>query len=390
MAQLSKQNPPQKMVSLFSGIGGFELAFQTVGIQTILTCEIDPIAQQVLKTNLPDVELVSDVCDLKNIPEETDILCAGFPCQDLSPIGCKVGLAGTRSSLVKEVFRLLRQKKVEWVIFENVPNMLHLNKGETIRTIVEELELLGYNWAYRTVDSLAFVPQRRQRVYIVASLNNDPRDVVLSGNSVKKQGEITSYSFSEPCGFYWTEGKYALGLYQNAIPTLKVGSSIGIPSPPAIAFPNGDVASPDIRDAERFQGFPENWTEPAEKVAKASARWKLVGNAITVDVVSWIARKIIFPEKYDATHDKKLEEADKWPRAAWGCGGIRYKSDVTLYPVEREEISLLHFLHHPCKPLSYKAAKGFEQRLTSGSVRCPQFFKEAIHNYVEKRGEENA
>jgi hypothetical protein len=46
-------------------------------------------------------------------------------------------------------------------------------------------------------------------------------------------------------------------------------------------------------------------------------------------------------------------------------------------------------LHHPCKPLSYKAAKGFEQRLSSGSVRCPQFFKEAIHNYVEKRGEEN-
>ena len=270
MPHLNKQNKPLKMVSLFSGIGGFELAFQTVGIETILTCEIDPIAQQVLRTNLPNVELVADVCDLTNSPEGTDILCAGFPCQDLSPIGCKIGLAGTRSSLVKEVFRLLHQRKVEWVIFENVPNMLHLNKGETIRIIVEELELLGYNWAYRTVDSLAFVPQRRQRVYIVASLSNDPRDVVLSGNSVKKQGEITSEHFSEPCGFYWTEGKYALGLYQNAIPTLKVGSSIGIPSPPAIAFPNGDIASPDIRDAERFQGFPENWTASRSRTGRCS------------------------------------------------------------------------------------------------------------------------
>jgi DNA (cytosine-5)-methyltransferase 1 len=153
------------------------------------------------------------------------------------------------------------------VIFENVPNMLHLNRGETIRTIVDELEALGYNWAYRTIDSLAFVPQRRRRVYVVASLHCDPRNVILSGNSSKKYGEITSETFDDPCGFYWTEGKYALGLYKNAIPTLKCGSTIGISSPPAIAFPDGTVASPDIRDAERFQGFPADWTKPAEEVA---------------------------------------------------------------------------------------------------------------------------
>lgn len=389
MDKTNNKNSPSKMVSLFSGIGGFELAFQTVGTPTILTCEIDLVAQQVLKTNLPDVKLVSDVCDLKDLPEGTDVLCAGFPCQDLSPIGCKVGLAGSRSSLVKEVFRLLRQQKVEWVIFENVPNMLHLKKGETIRTIIEELEDLGYKWAYRTIDSLAFVPQRRQRVYIVASLSHDPRDVILSGNSTKAQGEITAEDFSEPCGFYWTEGKYALGLYQNAIPTLKVGSSIGIPSPPAIAFPDGKIASPDIRDAERFQGFPEDWTKPAEEVAKASARWKLVGNAITVDVAAWIAKKIVSPEKYDTAHDTQLKKSDKWPNAAWGQDGFRFKSPVTLYPVDRDEISLSTFLRHPCKPLSLKAAKGFEKRLTTGSVRCPEFFRDAIHDYVEKRGEEN-
>lgn len=390
MSQMDKQSRPQKMVSLFSGIGGFELAFQTVGISTILTCEIDPVAQQVLRTNLPGIELVSDVCELETLPADADILCAGFPCQDLSPIGCKIGLAGTRSSLVKEVFRLLHQRKVEWVIFENVPNMLNLNKGETIRTIVEALESLGYNWAYRTIDSLAFVPQRRQRVYIVASLNHDPRDVLLSGNTLKKQGEITALEFTEPCGFYWTEGKYALGLYQNAIPTLKVGSSIGIPSPPAIAFPNGDIASPDIRDAERFQGFPEDWTKPAEDVAKASARWKLVGNAITVDVAAWIAQKIIVPEKYDSSRDVKIKNSDRWPKAAWGQGGDRFKSSVTLYPVDRDEISLLTFLRYPCKPLSLKAARGFEQRLTAGTVRCPQYFKDAISDYIKKRGDENA
>lgn len=375
---------PEKMVSLFSGVGGFELAFQAVGIPTVLSCEIDPAAQQVLKTNLPDVELAGDVCGLQTLPDGADVLCAGFPCQDISPIGSKVGLAGTRSSLVKEVFRLLRHRPVEWVIFENVPNMLHLNKGETIRTIVDALEQLGYRWAYRTIDSLAFVPQRRQRVYVAASLHHDPRDVLLSGNSLKKQGAITSEEFTDPCGFYWTEGRYALGLYRNAIPTLKVGSAIGIPSPPAIAFPNGDVASPDIRDAERFQGFPEDWTKPAEDVARASVRWKLVGNAVTVDTAAWIAQKILTPEPYDASRDVQLAAHDKWPGAAWGCGGRRYKSPVSQYPVEREEISLADFLRYPCAPLSYKAAKGFDQRLAERKVRCPQFFRDTVHNYVER------
>ena len=385
----NKKKSPTKMVSLFSGIGGFELAFQHVGISTTLMCEIDPIAQHILTKNLPNVKLVSDICDLKKLPKGTDILCAGFPCQDLSSIGVKQGLDGERSSLVLEVLRLLRQDQVEWVIFENVPYMLRLKKGEAIRTIVEALEELGYKWAYRTIDSMAFVPQHRSRVYVVASLHNDPRDVILSGNSTKKQGVITTDTFSEPCGFYWTEGKYALGLYENAIPTLKVGSSIGIASPPAIAFPNGMVASPDIRDAERMQGFPVDWTEPAEELTKAAGRWKLVGNAVTVNTVEWIANKIVSPVKYEGQKDKVLSKQDKWPKAAWGNDGKRYASNVSEYPVERDEESLIDFLSYQCKPLSLKAAKGFENRLNMGKVRCPQFFRDAIHEYVERMEEEH-
>ena len=276
---------PTKMVSLFSGIGGFELAFKNVGVKTTLMCEIDSIAQHILRTNLPGIDLTSDICNLDRLPKGTDILCAGFPCQDLSSIGEKKGMGGTRSSLVLEVIRLLRRDKVEWVIFENVPYMLRLKNGETIRTIVEALEELGYSWAYRTIDSMAFVPQHRCRVYVVASLHYNPKSVLLSNSSSQKPGIITMDNFTEPCGFYWTEGKYALGLYQNGIPTLKVGSSIGIASPPAIAFPDGRVGSPDIRDAERFQGFPVDWTKAAEEIAKPSVRWKLVGNAVTVNTV---------------------------------------------------------------------------------------------------------
>ena len=379
---------PKRMVSLFSGIGGFELGFQNIGVQTTLMCENDAIAKHTLKRNFPNVKLSNDVCDLEKFPRWTDILCAGFPCQDISTIGNKVGLSGKRSSLIKEVFRLLKQTPVEWVVIENVTNMLHLKGGETINTIITELENLGYNWAYRTINSMSFVPQNRKRVFVVASIHNDPRNVLLSGNSLTPQGVVSSDDFLNPCGFYWTEGKYAIGLYQNGIPTLKCGSTIGIPSPPAIAFPDGTIASPDIRDAERFQGFPVDWTKPAEDVAKPSSRWKLVGNAVTVDVVSWIANKMIKPEEYDYSNDKLLTPGSKWPAAAWGHNGERHIAAVSEYPREREEVSLLDFLRYPCRPLSLKAAKGFEHRLNTGTVRCPQFFAKAIHEYVITKSRE--
>lgn len=379
---------PKKMVSLFSGIGGFELAFQSIDVPTTLMCEIDEVAQYILKRNIPNVRLVNDICKLKRLPIGTDLLCAGFPCQDLSTIGVKKGLSGTRSSLIKEVFRLLNDRSVEWVLIENVTNMLHLHKGETIRIIIEGLEMLGYKWAYRVIDSLAFVPQHRCRVYIVASLHHDPKDVILSGNSKKKLGAVNPDSFIDPYGFYWTEGKFAIGLYKNGIPTLKCGSTIGIPSAPAIAFPNGDVGCPDIRDAERFQGFPQDWTKPAEEIAKPSLRWKLVGNAITVDAVTWIANKMITPEYYDSSKDAEMKEG-KWTNAAWGENGKRYISTSTKFPVDREEISLIDFLNHPCKPLSLKAATGFKRRLDVGTVKCPQYFKDAIQQYITRKIKEN-
>ena len=377
---INDRRGPFNMVSLFAGIGGFELAFQEVNIKTILMCEIDPTAQCVLRERFPNTPLVGDVCTLEALPENTDIVCAGFPCQDLSSVGEKMGLAGSRSSLVREVFRLLNNRRAEWALFENVPFMLRLNNGEAIRTIIQNLEELGYKWAYRTIDSISFVPQHRSRVFILASLHHDPCDVLLSGEATLPYLKVNPKEFSSPLGFYWTEGRSALGLTNNAVPTLKAGSTIGIPSSPAIAFPNGEVSVPDIRDAERLQGFPAGWTQPATKVSKQSSRWKLVGNAITVNSVSWIAHKIIAPQKYDGTKDKLL--TGKWPKAAWGQGGIRYTSRASLYPVDVNHPPLEEFLSFPRKRLSLKASLGFESRLLAGGLHAPQYFKDAIHNHI--------
>lgn len=147
-------------------------------------------------------------------------------------------------------------------------------------------------------------------------------------------------------------------------------------------MPNGSVVCPDIRDAERFQGFPINWTQSAEQIARPSIRWRLVGNAVTVDVVSWIAQKIICPSHYFVLLDKELKNGSKWPTAAYSRNGKRYISNATQFPKYREEISLLNFLQFEGKPLSEKATNGFLNRLNSGTVKCPIFFKHSIEQYA--------
>ncbi len=107
---------------------------------------------------------------------EYEVLVAGFPCTDVSHAGSKAGIFGERSGLVRHVFRIAEETRPDWVVLENVPNLLVLHRGAGIRHVTHELERLGYRWAYRTVDSRAFgVPQRRPRVIIVASRTNDPR-----------------------------------------------------------------------------------------------------------------------------------------------------------------------------------------------------------------------
>ncbi len=99
----------------------------------------------------------------------------------------------------------------------------------------------------------------------LADLEGDPRDVLFADDT----GMPTAVDHGEPVafGFYWTEGIKGLGWAANAVPTLKGGSTVGVPSPPAVWLPSGEIVTIGLRDAERLQGFPADWTLPAEKVA---------------------------------------------------------------------------------------------------------------------------
>ena len=146
-----------KVVGLFAGIGGIEEGFRQAGHQTQLLCESDPVARRVLQSRFSSSELHSDVRQLRSLPQ-CDILTAGFPCQDLSPVGRCAGIDGDKSGLIDSVFRLITPIKTAptWLLLENVPFLLRLNKGKAIQRITDALEELGWNWAYRLVDTQAF------------------------------------------------------------------------------------------------------------------------------------------------------------------------------------------------------------------------------------------
>jgi DNA (cytosine-5)-methyltransferase 1 len=108
--------------------------------------------------------------------------------------------------------------------------MLKLDGGRAIRTIIQVLEGMDFSWAYRTIDARAFgLPQRRRRVILLASQMHDPRPVLLGMDAAVPPPRPRA---SHACGFYWTEGNTGLGWAVDAVPPLKGGSSLHIPSPP--------------------------------------------------------------------------------------------------------------------------------------------------------------
>jgi DNA (cytosine-5)-methyltransferase 1 len=373
--------PPLTVVGLFAGIGGVEVGLAEGGHETTLLCEIEPAARAVLDARFERIAKWDDVCTLRSLPKEAQLLTAGFPCQDLSQAGRTLGIDGSRSGLVGEVFRLLRERRIANVLIENVSFMLQLGKGKALDVIIANLEDLGYRWAYRVVNSRAFgVPQRRERVYLLAMLEDDPRDVLL----VDDDGEqADSRSFREvACGFYWTEGLRGLGWAVDSVPTLKGGSTIGIPSPPAIVFPDGRVGKPDLRDAERMQGFPEDWTKPAEEVAKRGHRWKLVGNAVTVPAAGWIGERLRRPGGYDPAGDLPLQSGGRWPSAAYNVGDGRFVAEVSAFPRVTRTLPLEEFLRYPIEPLSARATAGFLDRAERASLRFPDGFLDALRRHL--------
>lgn len=379
-----RTNSRLSTIGLFAGIGGIELGFERAGYRTKLLCEIDAGAAEVLRQQFR-IPVRPDIRKLGAFPK-VDVIAAGFPCQDLSQAGRTAGIRGNQSRLVGEVFQRLRDKSAgpRWLLLENVPFMLQLQRGRAMRYLVDELEALGFSWAYRIVNTRSFgLPQRRRRVILLASRDEDPRVPLLDCDA---GDDPPVYSGQEMCGFYWTEGLRGLGWAVDAIPTLKGGSTIGIPSPPAIWDPvDGSITTPDVRDAERLQGFDAGWTNAVAEVAgvRSSHRWKLIGNAVSVPVAQWVAGRLQ-ARNGRVPQGEPLQRGVGWPHAAWGHKGRVFAAGVSAFPESRRPPSLREFLKYARKPLSHRAASGFLRRASVSSLRFEEGFIEDVKRYVAR------
>lgn len=368
-----------KTAALFAGIGGLELGLSRAGHEPLLTCEIWDPAIAVLEARFDGVPNERDIAELGDLPDATELVTAGFPCQDLSQAGLTAGIKGKRSGLVDHVFRLLDQRRTKIVVLENVSFMLTLDRGAAMERLTRAFEERGYRWAYRTVNSLGFVPQRRERVFFVASCADvEPEHVLFSDDVAAPTIETRLDRHAH--GFYWTEGTRGLGWAPDAVPTLKNGSTIGIPSPPSILMPSGEIIKPDIRDVERLQGFPADWTS----VAPDRLRWSLVGNAVTVPVAEWLGRRLLEPGTYDRVRDKPWEtRRGRFPRSARFDGATRHVVEIGDFPIWMARPHLHEFLQFEGTPLSVRATAGFLSRAEASSLRFVPGFLDAVRAHLK-------
>lgn len=172
-------NEKLKVLDLFSGIGGFSLGLErTGGFETVAFCEIDPFCQKVLRKHWPDVPIFEDVRELTG--EQVgpiDVICGGFPCQDLSQSGRQAGIEGERSGLYREMLRLIGECQPAWAIFENVSNLLSGENGRWFSVFLNDLAGCGYDAQWHDIPASAVgAVHHRDRVWIIAYPTKKLRD----------------------------------------------------------------------------------------------------------------------------------------------------------------------------------------------------------------------
>src|SRR5690554_2942122 len=170
-----------KFIDLFSGIGGFHLALNSLGAKCIFASEWDKYASETYQENF-EIKPSGDITQIKEteIPKH-DILCGGFPCQAFSISGKQKGFEDTRGTLFFDIARIVDYHRPKILFLENVKNFVRHDNGNTLKTVIETLESLNYKVFYKVLNTSNFgLPQNRERIYIVGFNKNEFENIKFS------------------------------------------------------------------------------------------------------------------------------------------------------------------------------------------------------------------
>ena len=311
-------------ISLFSGVGGFDIGFERAGIETVLQAEQDQWCLEVLARHWPETERVTDVRDVRG-GVGIDLIYGGFPCQDVSVAGKRAGLGGERSGLWFEFERILSELRPRWAVIENVPGLLSSNKGRDFAVILDGLEDLGYSVGWAVLDAQNFgVPQRRRRVFVVAGATRRSVEQVLSlcescgGNPETSAAPGARIADTPESGIARALGGVGGGQdYSSSKGTLVVPDTDRMTFIPEIAWAlqerDAKGADSDTKvghllpqhaggvrrltplECERLMGWPDDWTRwtAGGKEIADSHRYRMAGNGVVASVAEWLGHRIV-------------------------------------------------------------------------------------------------
>lgn len=319
-----------KFIDLFAGIGGFRKAFENNNFNCVFSSEIDKACQEVYYNNYQekpfgDIQLINPL----DIPDH-DVLTAGFPCQPFSICGRRKGFEDTRGTLFFSICKILEAKKPKVALLENVKHLLHHDKGNTLKVILNSLEYLGYHVSFKILNAINFgVAQNRERLIIIAT--KDKKFLFESINYSYEFKPIkffldkshTDFEFLDKSDYtlinspkiqssglffvgYRNKGIWKTGIRPNTEHLSRVHrqpnriySDLGVhPTLPSqetsgrffIYLSDEDkVRKLTINECYRIMGFPENFQKHSSK----SESYKQIGNSVCIPMVERIAENIL-------------------------------------------------------------------------------------------------
>ena len=319
--------PDFKFIDLFAGIGGFRLALQNVGGKCVFSSEWNKAAQQTYDVNFGEVPFGDITVESTKsfIPDNFDVLCAGFPCQPFSISGKMKGFEDTRGTLIYDVFQIIERKRPAVVFLENVKHLRYHDKGNTLKTILQGLRNLGYFTEWSVLNASNFgVPQNRERIIIIATLKR-PFDF---SNLVKEKPKPKLRDFLDKTGvFEYLEEPYTIledikvqksGLMFAGYRNKKIrkagvregtehlsrvhkqpnriysieGVHPALPSQESsgrfFIWDKTEVRKLTIGECFRIMGFPEEYKRPSS----LGEQYRQVGNSVCVPMIGAIMEQI--------------------------------------------------------------------------------------------------